>query len=79
MVMWWIAAAVAAVVLLPASLESLEVALVGLAEELRLALPPSSDMLKLVGGATVLVVLWSWTTPKSQGRRGAYRSPYRRR
>lgn len=61
--------------LVPASLESLSMAVGGLAAELRLPPPPSGDVLKLVGGAALLVAMWCWTTPKSA--RG--RSPRRRR
>ena len=51
--------------LLPASLESLSVALGGLAAELKVLPLPSGDVLKLVGGVALLVAMWRWTTPRS--------------
>lgn len=70
MLLWWGLAAVVGWFLVPASLESLSVALGGLAAELSVPPLPSSDVLKLVGGVAVLVAMWCWTTPKSvRGRR----------
>jgi hypothetical protein len=56
-----------------AAVESLSVAVGGLAAELG-ALPlPSSDVLKLVGGAVLLAAMWRWTTPKSARGHSRYR------
>jgi hypothetical protein len=71
MLFWWGVAVVVGWLLLPASVESLAVAVGGLAAELG-ALPlPSSDVQKLVGGVVLLAAMWNWTTPKSvRGRSG---------
>jgi hypothetical protein len=73
MLFWWGVAIVVGWFLLPASLESLSAAVGGVAAELK-ALPlPSSDALKLVGGAALLAALWRWTTPRSARGRSLHR------
>jgi hypothetical protein len=74
MLMWWSLAAMVGWSLLPASLESLSVAVGGLAAELGAQPLPSSDALKLVGGVALLAAMWRWTTPRSaRGRRSHLR------
>jgi hypothetical protein len=73
MLLWWGLAIVAGWFLLPASLESLSVALGGLAAEWRVPPLPPSDALKLVGGVALLVAMWRWTTPKSARGRSVHR------
>jgi hypothetical protein len=60
--------------LLPASLESLSVAVGDLAAELGAQPLPSSDVLKLVGGVILLAAMWRLTTLRSaRGRSGRRR------
>jgi hypothetical protein len=73
MLLWWGLAIVAGWFLLPASLESLSVALGGLGAELKVLPLPPGDMVKLVGGVAVLVAMWRWTTPRSMRGRCGYR------
>ena len=61
------------VFLLSASLESLSASVGSLAAEFGTSPPHSSDLLKLVGSATVIVVMWRWTTPKSARCRSGHR------
>jgi hypothetical protein len=71
---WLSLAIVAGWFLLPASLESLSVALGGLAAELKMLPLPSGDVPKLVGGVVLLVAMWRWTTPRSaRGQRSHLR------
>jgi hypothetical protein len=83
MLKWWGVAAVVGWFLLPASLESLSVAVGGLAAEPKVLPLPPGDVLKLVGGVALLVAMWRWTTPEpvrhSSSRRSLYRTPYRRK
>jgi hypothetical protein len=79
MLLWWGLAVVVGWFLLPASLESLSVAVGGLAAELKVLPLPSSDVLKLVGGVALLVAMWHWTTPESVRCSNSRRGPYRRR
>jgi hypothetical protein len=73
MLFWWGLAVVVGWFLLPASLESLSMALGGLTAELR-ALPlPSSDVLKLMGGVALLAAMWRWTMPRSARGRSGHR------
>ena len=67
MLLWWGLAALAGWFLLPASVESLEVAVKGLAEEVGFRCPKVGEPLKVVGAAAVLVVLWCRTTPRFAG------------
>ena len=73
MLFWCSLAVLAGWFLLPASLESLSVALGGLTAEVRVLPLPSGDVLKLVGGAALLVAMWRWTTPRSMRGRSGYR------
>jgi hypothetical protein len=73
MLLWWSLAAVVGWILLPASLESLSVALGGLAADLRVPPLPPGDALKLVGGVALLAAMWRWTTPGSMRGRGLHR------
>jgi hypothetical protein len=69
MLMWWSLAALLGWMLLPASLESLSVAVGGLAAEL--GAQPPGNVLKLVGGVDLLAAMWRWATPRSlRGRSG---------
>jgi hypothetical protein len=77
MLFWWSLAVVVGWILLPASLESLSVAVGGLAAELGTLPLRSSDVLKLVGGVVLLATMWRWTTPESVRRSNSRRSPYR--
>jgi hypothetical protein len=79
MLMWWGLAVVVGWFLLPASLESLSVAVGGLAAELKVLPLPSSDVLKLVGGVALMAAMWHWTTPRSVRHSNSRRSPYRRK
>ena len=73
MLFWWSLAVVVGWFLLPASLESLTVALGGLAAELGTLPLRSSDVLKLVGGVVLLATMWRWTTPRSMRGRSGHR------
>jgi hypothetical protein len=79
MLLWWGVAVVVGWFLLPASLESLSVALGGLAAEVRVLPLPVGDMLSLVGGVALLAAMWRWTTPESVRRYNSRRSSYRRK
>jgi hypothetical protein len=79
MLLWWGVAIVVGWILLPASLESLNAAVGGLAAELKVLPLPPGDVLKLVGGVAILVVMWHWTTPESVSRSNSRRGPYRRK
>jgi hypothetical protein len=73
-VLFWGSRGRGGVVPLPASFESLSVALGGLAAELKVLPLPSGDVPKLVGGVVLLVAMWRWTTPRSaRGRRSHLR------
>jgi hypothetical protein len=73
MLLWWGVAIVAGWFLLPASVESLNLALRGLAAESMVQPLPPSDVLKLVGGVALLVAMWHWTTPRSARGRSSFR------
>ena len=73
---WWGLAAAVGAFLLAVSLESLSVALGGLAAEPPL---PPSDVLKLMGGVVLLDAMWHWTMPKSVRHSNSRRSLYCRR
>jgi hypothetical protein len=73
MLLWWGLAGVVGWFLLPASLESLSVAVGDLATELGAQPLPSRDVLKLVGGVILLAAMWRWTTQKSVRSRGGHR------
>jgi hypothetical protein len=73
MLFWCGLAVVVGWFLLPASLESLSVALGGLAAELKVLPLPVGDALKLVGGVALLATMWRWTTPRSVRGRSGYR------
>ena len=83
MLLWWGLAAVVGWLFLPASVESLVVAVKGLADEFGSRCPTVGDPLKLASAAVVLVVLWRRTTPRParhhDRQRRPHRSPYRRR
>jgi len=86
MLPWWSLAAVVGWFLLPASVESLDVAVKGLSEEFGVRRSMAREPLKLVGAAAVLivlVVLWRRTTPRPARHHGRQRRPqrssYRRR
>src|SRR5829696_4139270 len=68
MLFWWGVAIVVGWFLLPASVKSLSAAVGGVAAELKVLPLPLSDVLKLVGGVTLLVAMWHWTTPESVRR-----------
>jgi len=74
MLFWWGVAIVVGWFLLPASVKSLSAAVGGVAAELKVLPLPLSDVLKLVGGVTLLAAMWRWTTPRSaRGRRSHLR------
>jgi hypothetical protein len=73
MLLWWGLAGVVGWFLLPASLESLSVAVGDLAAELGAQPLPSRDVLKLVGGVILLAAMWRWTTQKSVRSRSGHR------
>ena len=77
MLLWWGLAALAGWFLLPASVESLEVAVKGLAEEVGFRCPKVGEPLKLAGGVAVLFVLWRRTTPRPARHHGRQREPHR--
>ena len=79
MLFWWGVAIVVGWFLLPASLESLSAAVVGVLAELKVLPLPPGNVLKLVGGAALLATMWHWTTPESVRRSNSRRSPYRRK
>jgi hypothetical protein len=79
MLLWWGVAIVVGWILLPASLESLNAAVGGLAAELKVLPLPPGDALKLLGGAALLATMWHWTTPESVRRSNSRRGPYRRK
>jgi hypothetical protein len=72
MLLWWGVAAAVGTFLMPALLESLSVALGGLADELGVPSLLSSDPLKLVGGVALLAAMWRWTTPRSARGRSSH-------
>lgn len=72
--LFWLSLAVAVGwFLLPASLESLSMALGGLAAGLKVPPLQPGDVLKLVGGAALMAAMWHWTTPKSARGRSTHR------
>jgi hypothetical protein len=73
MLLWCGLAMAAGWFLLSASLESLGASVGGLAAEFGTSPLHSSDLLKLVGSVTVIVVMWRWTTPKSARCRSGHR------
>jgi hypothetical protein len=78
MLFWWGVAIVVGWFLLPASLESLRLAVGGVAAELKVLPLPPGDVLKLVGGVALLAAMWYWTMPESAGHSNSRRSPYHR-